>query len=345
MKIGLLTYHHSDSYGATLQTFATCRVLKQLGHDVTIIDLPLHEGGGIIKRIAFLPKNLSTQRLWKKIYPPFTQRFNSYQELKTANFDFDCLLVGSDQTWNPKISRDLCRAFFLDFGGDNVRRVSYASSFALNSWPEEYQSLFPQVNQALHQFNAISVRENTGQELLKREFGLESTLVLDPTLLNTDYSELTGEIKPNEKMICFLMKRSPLQMQKVRQLAKEMHETPYQMATIYPCKGYKYIYPPSISQWLRNITGAKLVVTDSFHGLVFCLIYHKDFVVVTPDTGANSRQRDLMAKLGLSNRYFLDTDTISIADIIQHPIDYKLVDTVLAKERNESLDYLKAALS
>ena len=98
MKIGLLTYHHSSSYGATLQTYATCKVLEQLGHEVTIINLALAEYSFSWKSILVIPNRVYRECMWKKIYPQLTQSFETSEALREAKFDFDILLVGSDRS-------------------------------------------------------------------------------------------------------------------------------------------------------------------------------------------------------------------------------------------------------
>ena len=344
MKIGLLTYHHSGSYGATLQCYATCKVLQQLGHDVTIIDLALAEYSLSLKGLVVLPQRFYRERLWKRIYPKLTEKYTTSDELRDANLNFDALVVGSDQVWNPDISKDLCLSFFLNFGGENVKRISYASSFGISKWPSKYIELLPKIKLALSRFDAVSTRERTGQIMLKENFGIESEIVLDPTLLLDDYSELTGNINPNDKLICFTMNHTPKQLKVVRDFAEFIGETPFQIASILPFRGFRYVYPPTLPQWMRYIAGARFVVTDSFHGLVFCIIYHKQFVVITPDNGRNSRMKDLLKLIGLESRFYQENDRIDFASLVENEIDYSIVDSILASEREKSLAFLKHAL-
>ena len=141
------------------------------------------------------------------------------EELRKAKLDYDCLLVGSDQTWNPLISREQCLAYFLDFGGDQVRRVSFASSFGVNMWPESHKELLPAIDKLLHRFSGISVREVTGQNILKQQFSLDSSLVLDPTMLHSSYAEITSSITPNHRIVCYLLNRNDCQLDMARYLS------------------------------------------------------------------------------------------------------------------------------
>ena len=189
MKIGLITYHHSNNYGAVMQSYATCKALQALGHEVQFINIQQLEKKKL-KHIVFIPKYLTFKAFTKRFYPKETPYIHNLQELRNMQFDYDCLMVGSDQVWNPNISLDKCLAYFLYFGEENVKRVSYASSFGLSDWPQEKKNLIVPVKMALKRFNNISVREKTGQELLTRLFGVNSKVVVDPTMLHNDYPYL-----------------------------------------------------------------------------------------------------------------------------------------------------------
>ena len=158
MKIGLLTYHYTVSYGATLQTYATCKALQMLGHEVEIIDYRISQKDSLLYRFAFLPKELSTKRLWRKIYPQVSSFYPDEESLRKGAINYDAIIVGSDQTWNPDISGVKCLSFFLNFGQPSVKRLSYASSFGFSSWPSKYKHLIPQIKQYLSRFNAISIK-------------------------------------------------------------------------------------------------------------------------------------------------------------------------------------------
>ena len=108
MKIGLLTYHISTNIGAMMQTYATCKAMRQLGHDVVIVDIrqPESKHSGLIKYITnmmFVKQAREHQKFRKEYYPPLTRHYNTVEELRKEPPMVDCLVVGSDQTWNPAI--------------------------------------------------------------------------------------------------------------------------------------------------------------------------------------------------------------------------------------------------
>lgn len=175
-------------------------------------------------------------------------------------------------------------------------------------------------------------------------FKLNSQVVLDPTLLHVDYDEITGSIVNNDEVICYLLNRTKLQLEKTIGLSKSWGKTPKMISTIRPTLGFRYVYPPSIENWIRYIAGAKFVITDSFHGLAFSLIYKKQFVVISPSNGKNSRLKDLLKSVGLEDRYFDESDPIIYHELQNKKIDYDKVNSKLDILKKISWNYLKNAL-
>lgn len=343
MRIGLLTYHHSANYGAVMQSYATCRALKELGHEVEFLNFQQDEKKTNCSLIFYF-KIKAFDRFMATFYPSETKMLQSMDDLNAIASNYDCLMVGSDQVWNPEISQSKWLAYFLDFGESDIRRISYASSFGISKWPEQYQSLLPSINSSLHKFCSISVREETGKHLLNSLFKLNSQVVLDPTLLHADYKEITGNIVNNDEVICYLLNRTKLQLEKAIGLSKSLGKTPKMISTIRPTLGFRYVYPPSIETWIKYIAGAKFVITDSFHGLAFSLIYNKQFIVISPNNGKNSRLKDLLKSVGLEDRYFDENDTILYRELQNRKIDYDVVNSKLDTLKEVSWNYLRSAL-
>lgn len=343
MKIGLLTYHNSTNYGAVMQCYATCRALKELGHEVEIINFCQDEKKSS-RSFIFYFKMKNFFRFMDERYPKLTESIDNIEILKKRVMNYDCLMVGSDQVWNPQIARDKLEAYFLSFGSEGMRRVSYASSFGIGEWPEDKDDLVPVIKQNLSRFNAISVREDTGRQIIADKFGLNSKVVLDPTLLHRGYTELSGEVVPNHQVICYLLYRSQKQLEKVKHLASLLGKKPRMISTIHYVKGFTYTYPPSIENWLRYMAGAEFIVTDSFHGLAFSLIYNKQFVVISPNNGKNSRLLDLLKLVGLEERHFFDDEEVPYDRLLSEKIDYAAVNKRLDKMREKSWNFLKDAL-
>ena len=186
MTIGLLTYHYSSNVGALLQTYATCRALTELGHIVFIIDLRLNEDNHnsiikIIRKIILYKHERDLNYFRDSYYPQRTKYYGSVKDLQNDPPEADCYLVGSDQVWNPYIAEDRLDAFLLNFGSAATPRLSYASSIGLSKWPTDVKSSLIKVKESLSRFRAVSVRENTAKQLLANQFGISSTVVMDPT--------------------------------------------------------------------------------------------------------------------------------------------------------------------
>ena len=178
MRIALLTIWHVGNYGAELQAYATCRILTDLGHDVTIIDFRENESQNESFK-SKLARCISSCTLshfkfstfWKKYFPNKTRHYHSYEELKANPPEADLYLVGSDQVWNYKITAEKAEAFFLAFGTDKVKRASYASSFGMGEWNASEQ-LTSVARQMLNKFSAVSCREASGVRILKEKFNI-----------------------------------------------------------------------------------------------------------------------------------------------------------------------------
>lgn len=344
MKIGLLTYHHSYNYGAILQSYATAQTLKEMGHDVEFVNLQQPEKRSPIGWAYFF-RNLNYKRFMAQQYPSETRKVTKKEELDLVTEKYDCLLVGSDQTWNPLINKEFYYAYFLNFGKENQKRVSYASSFGFSEWPNEISNLKQKIHEALNHFDVLSVRESSGKELLKREFGLDAQVVVDPTMLRNNYEEITGKVVDNGMLCCYILNRTSEQLDFVRQLGSLIGKKPTILNNILPVKGCRYVYPPSVEKWIKMIGGAEVVVTDSFHGVVFSILYNRNFIVVTPKTKLISRLYDLLKTLGLENRFFIDAKDAINSSVWKQPIDYCYVNKRIEAMRLESLSYLKSALS
>ncbi len=348
MKIGLITYHVSTNIGAMLQTYATCKALQQLNHEVVIVDIRQQERKNhglkkVAEQVVFCKQKHEHNKFRKEFYPPFTQRYFSFNELKNNPPEVDCLVVGSDQTWNPAISKEAVMAYFLDFGGENVRRFSYASSFGMDQW-DKPSGLTEAVNNALHKFQNISVRENTAIKICKETFGLDAKLVVDPTLLFDSYPEITGEIPQKQVILCYKLKRNEDFFSNIGMVANEMGLPVRLLNNAYPTKGLRYTYPPSVKEWIRRIGGASFVITDSFHGAAFALLYKRQFVVIRNHNGRDSRFEDLLKVAGLEDRIFDSVKQMNETKRWQASIDYSLVSPKIKELSKSSWDYLKQAL-
>lgn len=354
MKISLVTYHCSPNHGAVMQTYALCRFLKEHGHEVEIVDIrqfepnlkTISEGSNIIVRlIKSVIYPMRMKHIFKRFYPKMTKHFHSVEELQQNPPQSDILIVGSDQVWNHKIERNKALAYYLDFGTKDAKRISYASSFGLSEWEAGEYASTEQVQKCFDRFNAISVRELEGQEILKKTFGKESTLVLDPTLLNDSYPEISGKIVQRKEIVCYKLNKTADYWENMPKVKEKLGLPALLLNHNYPKPGYKYHMPPSVNQWVRRIGGASFVVTDSFHGVAFSIIYRRQFAAILNHNGKDSRLITLLKILHLEDRMFDSMSALVESESLLKPIDYSKVEPYLNELKQQSFDFLLKSIN
>ena len=340
-KVALTTIYNVKNFGAVLQAYATYRAITKLGHNVELVDIRLDVGKSNLKgRIALFFQDFKFKRFFKKFFPCKTQYYQTIDELQANPPMADTYVVGSDQVWNLEITRKIVNSFLLDFGANNTRRLSYASSFGLDKWNngEKETELF---KSKLSKFDAISTREESGSAILKEVFNLESNIVLDPTMLFNEYEDITGSLKQKNEIVCYKFIQDSDFYDVARYMSKNMNMPVRLINNIKPKKGLRYTYPPSIKTWVRSIAQSSFVITDSFHGLAFSLIYKKDFVVFIANPLRATRLINLLKTFDLLDRLFYSYDDIYESNIWENKIDYTIVDKKLNDMRIKSWSFLE----
>lgn len=349
MKIALFTIWHEMNYGAEMQAYATIKALTKLGHNVTLIDLRLDDikKKSVVKKVInavslLFPYKREFQKFWNLNFPK-TIRYKSYEILKKNPPNADVYLVGSDQTWNPEIMKSLYNVSLLKFGASNVIRASYASSFGINSWNFSPQ-LTEETRKAFLGFKYLSCREKTGCKIIKDIFHIDCTNVLDPTLLHTDYSEITGPIVEKNILVYYPLsdkdKDSAIYAKKIAiemgVAVENANESQYLLKRILWRR-------TSIVEWIKKIASSQFVVTKSFHGLAFSIIYKRQFaIIINKNTNRSSRIKDLLSLLELESRCFSSMEEMMESRIWERKINYDLVYAKLELLRLQSWTYLKS---
>ncbi len=333
-KINLLTIHWGNCYGAVCQTYATCKVLENLGHDVTVINLVhprVRKQYNNLSKLSYIPLDYSFYGFKKRYFSKMTKMMYcaSPKEIPDAEYT----IIGSDQVWNRDITTNLSLTYFLDFVKDS-KRISLASSFGKSEWkesPEYTQS----VKRELEKFTALSVRESSGVKICKEVFGLNATQVVDPTLGLCDFSEFVDGKPEKDEIFTFLFNPDDNTHQIVSRLSTLLG-LPVSHST-----RWKDRMCSSPKHWLNNIHNSKFIVTSSFHGLALSLIYHKPFVVLCADERKFTRLATLLELVGLSHRYVPSVEYLEQhKDMLVVPIDYSKVDVVLKQESDRFRKFL-----
>lgn len=353
MRIALLTIWHVGNYGAELQAYATCRILEQLGHEITIIDFRENEHPNETLKNK-LARYISSCTLthykfsafWNKYLPKKTRHYHCYEDLVADPPHADLYLVGSDQVWNYKITADKAKAFFLAFGPDKVKRSSYASSFGMNEWNASPQ-LTTTAKYMLSKFVAVSCRESSGIKILKDVFNVDGVEVLDPTLLFSEYFGINSHNSKQDGTLAYY----PLSLNNEltsfsKDLASELGLRPNNINKKLLITNTIAWNRPSIKQWVNSIARASFVVTPSFHGLAFSLIFRKQFIIVNNNINQERKVRmtDLLQTLSLEDRYFDSIEEAKQSKIWERTIDYDAVSSQLQKMQSSSISYLNKML-
>ncbi len=340
MKIGIITFHWATNYGAVLQSYALQTYLIRLGHDVRIIDyIPFTCRKKLIKcfitrRVSQIRANLLDYRKEKRIsgfrkkYLHVSPKYSSYEDLKTNPPLYDVYICGSDQIWNPNFTKTgegkLTLSYFLDFGGRNIKRIAYAASMGCMEYPAE---LIDKIVPSLSRFDAISVRENSGVEIMEQMGMVNVSIMPDPTLLleAKDYDHLfLPETSINGKYGCMYTLHSG--QDSLRHLQIYLSQKMQYPIVNTRSKDYATL---GIEEWLGLITQAELVVTNSFHGMIFSILSKRTFVVTLVEgqnAGMNDRIFTLLDKIGLTDRILEEFDEERLDAILNTQINWAIVE-------------------
>lgn len=364
MKVGILTFPSSISYGAVLQMYALYHAVGELGHSAEVINyhnsyMKAYKHITHGKKPSFKTRmnNVTRKLMHRRLYKEFL-RFersmmskyperatSSHSDLITLSSRYDAVICGSDQVWNPDIT-DSDMSYFLDFCGAETKRISYAPSFGVTEFSDNFTE---KIKKELSSFRAVSVREEQGREYLKKVITDDVALVCDPTfLVSPDYWHSIEKKHPlgsGDYIVYYIIKSSHTLMKHAIDLS---NKTGYKLVIVGGNSLQKkkntnpmidYAVDISPEEWLYLIHNAKYVVTNSFHGTAFSINYRKNFYLEC-SSYTNSRLEHITKTLGLSDR-ILSPDTV----FEPSDVDYSITDRVLPGLVESSLTYLKNALS
>jgi polysaccharide pyruvyl transferase WcaK-like protein len=372
MKIAILTQPLHNNYGGNLQNFALQKVLKDLGHEPITIDrhspisLRTKLRLGYFKRLLLHylkgePKpSFNAYFISKKQQADIRQeisRFIDTHITKTPRLysdkavqaifkenNFEAVIVGSDQCWRPMYSPNIY-TYYLDFLKDNkeIKKLAYAASFGTDQW-EYTEEQTVRCKKLIQQFDLVTVREKAAVNLVTEKLNKDAEFVLDPTLLlsKEDYIELfVGKNLPDNKGIyTYILDDSDWKTQVV-ETAKETLGLP-QFSNQHNKHTVNNEKIPSIESWIKGFADADFVVTDSFHGTVFSIIFNKPFISLVNVSRGASRFESILGEFDLMQRLASDFDQQYIEALIEEAIAYDGVNQKLDALRSHSKEVLKA---
>lgn len=361
MKIGIITQPLINNYGGILQNYALQTILKRLDCLPTTLNsehTPLelsrtHFVASYLKRLLkrLLGKRqmflnpLAEDRYVFTTCPSIKKFLDNHISKVDINGDlikfpeltrsYDGFVVGSDQIWRPLYSPNILN-LFLDFAGEDKIKVAYAASFGTDRW--EYSlGLTEKAKLLVHRFNGISVRENSGVRLCKENLGVDAIHVLDPTMLlsKDDYLKLCTNHDIHGKYIAvYFLDKNSMKVGAVEEYAQKHNLNIKYIGerSLNDCQ--------SIEDWLDAISKAEMVVTDSFHGSVFSIIFNRPFVTFYNHERGNARLESLLSDFDLLSN-IVTPNSMNKANI---EVDWKKVNKKIQERRKMSLNFLQNAL-
>ncbi len=388
-KIGIAAVTYKENFGSALQTYATQYILEKLGYDARIFEIKgVHREIHIKKllyyigrmfdpvELKYLIANLKSRsrktasastdhyahdmQIRKKVYADFNRKWNKmlpivkgWKGLSNQAAEMDAVVVGSDQLWRP--SNIVGCYFTLEFVPDDVKKIAFSTSFGV---PELPATLHKHAMRFLSRIDHISVRENSGADIVKKESGRDATVVCDPTMMmNAEEWMQIQNRKPfadGRYILMYLMGENPEQRDFVKRLSKQigcriiglLHGATYIASDEDVVDEKPYNVGPS--EFINLIRNAEYVCTDSFHCCVFSILNTTKFFAFRrwPDGSkfsANDRLYTLLDFTGLSNRMLRGTEDVS--ECIADEINFKDVLERVDEKRKMSMEYLTKALN
>lgn len=336
MKVGILTFHDAHNYGAVLQAYALKKYIQKLGYEVKVINYhheTIPDG---------FPRENNKKR-WERFNKFIQELIDDEQQVYTREeelekLDIDFWICGSDQIWNTEITRGFNKGFFLDFK-TNGKKISYAVSMGIPELPKEFEMQF---KESLNKLDEISVREDSLQQYAQKFTNKNVEKVLDPTLLleENDYDDLILENKYGEYILIYALGPDNRLTKIANKIAKEkcikIIELNDKKVENYFCEQISSAGP---EEFLTLIKNAKAIITNSFHGTIFSIIFKKEFYTITR-LNRNSRMENILKIVKMEDRLI---DEIDDLNKIKEQ-NYERAYIELEKEKQKSKKFIEKAL-
>ena len=375
MKIGILTQPLHHNYGGILQAYALQTTLRRMGHEPWILQREFnynelrywrhYNAGNVARMLLGKPLPPFTWEKYKHLEAPLTHAFiNEHISPRTpylkttralreecSRLGIEAYVAGSDQVWRPMYSPRIEDYFFGFLTPDDASlRIAYSASFGTDEWEYSHKQA-ARCAALLSRFTAVSVREHSGISLCRRLGRTDAVQTLDPTLLLSpaDYETLATSSAPSPgNLFCYILDRSASKKELIRNTSTQ---TGLQTFEVMPTviaerrkKSADIVYPSPV-QWIHAFMDAQAVVTDSFHGTVFSILFHRPFVALGNSARGQARFTSLLALFGLERRLLPTTASAQqISAALQESVDWDSTDKRLNQMREVSIQFLTKSL-
>lgn len=349
--VGVVGFWYGANYGSLLNGYATYNILKSFNKSVLMIQKP-----DATSDDPEISSGHNTEFLKKYYDQQDISDFYSYDTLYKLNDFCDCFCAGSDQIWNYDIS--FIENMFLPFVNKDKKLISFATSFGHKN-DKTPNNAKHRIRKYLSRFDNISVREQFDVDILKNNYNIDSTLVFEPVFCvdKKIYTDLAKNSKFNEKekyLLAYILDPNDKKREFIEAYAKQLNLKVINILDGVQFKREQNKILLGLPNVLENVTAedfikafmnASFVISDSFHGTAFSIIFNKTFIAIgNPDRGFE-RFIDLLGRLNLLDRLITSLDSITIDKNFLKPIDYSKTNKIIEKESKKSLEWLKNAVN
>ncbi len=355
MNLGIITWHFLDNCWSMLQEYAMIKIFEKYGYNVEIINYREGAKTGILSDLLREIKYLISYKdntygmrkkknhIFRKKHFKETKIIKSNEDLLKYKFDYDIYVCGSDQIWSPT-RFDL--SYYLNFVPEGKTKIAYAPSLVIDSYSSDQINL---LKEYLPTFTAISLREETGSEIMKRSVGEEYPVVLDPTLMLdvSVWDNLSSNVyEYNDFILCYFIGNDDKYKESVYKFAKKIDK---KIISIVITDNHHFgdiiIKDADPSNFIELVKKSSCVLTDSFHGVLFAINFQKDFYAyerfkADDEDNQNQRIENILGKIELMNRIINENHNF----LNDESVDYTRANQLLEKERASSYDFLNKAL-
>lgn len=348
---GVATMWFGYNYGAILTSYALYRLLEEMGKRPVLLDYsPLY---GFKK---FTEADGMSRMFLRRHSIGFTAPLEGDEAYDTLNDTLDTFIIGSDQVWRWLYTTGCGLAYFLDYVRGDKRRVAFASSFGVETEERPAESV-ERARHCLHAFDAVSVREKSGVDILRELYGIEGEWVLDPVFLcrMEDYDALCAcaERQETPYVLSYVLEPDDAIRHHIAAISAErgaravnMVDAQKEFDEMQRRFGSGQIARDvSPEQWVRNIRDCDFFITDSFHGVCFALMFNRPFLCVAPPTRGRARFASLLGLVDLQRCMLSQNYTEEEWNAAVAPIDWAQVNGILQRERMKARAWLENALN
>lgn len=331
--VKIFTLYNSLNFGAFLQAYALQEFLRKNNYDVSFCEINQNMKNEIRrhilrKDIRKIPINIIQYKKYKSCWD---QLIINNSDIKKAK----ACIIGSDEIWNIKNHSFYHAPEYFGFNIDNKNIISYAPSSNLTTSEDLLKYDF---NLNFNNFSKISVRDKNTKALVESMSNKKATLVLDPTMLIDDYSSIEEKINFKEKYI--LIYGYKFEKREISAIKKYSRKKKIKLYSIgMPQMWCDKQLTATPFEFLSYIKNAECIITETFHGTIFSILYNKNFVSYVNN---KSKVKDLLERMSLENRDVSIKNNLE--DLLNEKIDYEKVNKILEKEREKSINWLIDAI-